>query len=89
MKKLNFKGMGEAVVRAFDMVATNQWTQTKARYYLQTEGINTLLAEHCIKYANNRFKLSGACNDDPDYDELYQQYTDSFKEFEIPNFPSM
>ena len=75
MKKLSFEGMREAVVCAFDMVATNQWTQTKARYYLQTEGINTILAERCIKYANNRFKLSDACNNNPDYDELYQQFS--------------
>ena len=26
MKKLTFDGMGEVVVHAFDMVATNQWT---------------------------------------------------------------
>ena len=89
IKKLNFKGMGEAVVRAFDMMVNNQWIHAKARYYLQIEGINTLLAEHCRTYTNNRFKLSDACNDNPDYDELYQQYTHSRKEFEIPNFPAV
>ena len=57
MKKLTFDWLGEAVMRTFDMVATNEWTQAKAKYYLQTEGIKTILADCCIKHANNRFKL--------------------------------
>ena len=89
MKKLTFNGMGEAVVRAFDMVATNQWTQAKARYYLQTEGIKSILADRCLKSANNYFKLSEPRNDSPDYEELYQEYTDFCEEFEIPNFPAV
>ena len=30
MKMLSFERMWEVVVRAFDMVASNQWTQVKA-----------------------------------------------------------
>ena len=58
MKKLTFDRIQTAVIRAFDMVATNQWTQAEARYYLQTEGIKTVLADRCLKSANNYFKLS-------------------------------
>ena len=89
MKKLNSKGIREAVVRAFDMVATNQWTQAKARYYLQTEGIKTVLADHCLKSTNNYFKLSEPRDDSPDYEELYQEYTDFCEKFEISNFPAV
>ena len=49
MKKLSFKGILEAVLPFFDMVTVKQWTQAKAKYYLQTEGINTVLAERCLK----------------------------------------
>ena len=71
MKKLNFEGIQKAVMIAFHMVATNQWTQAKARYYLRTEGIKTVLADRCLKSANNYFKLSEPLDDSPDYEELY------------------
>ena len=89
MKKLTFDGMEEAVIRTFDMVAQNEWTQVKAKYYLQTEGIKTSLADRCIKHANNCFKLREHRDNSPDYEELYQEYTDFREEFEIPNFPAV
>ena len=71
------------------MVETNQWTQAKAKYYLQTEGIKTILVDRCIKHANNFFKLREHRDNSPDYEELYQEYTDFREEFEIPNFPAV
>ena len=85
MKKLNFDGIQEVVLCAFDMVASNQWTQVKAKYYLQIEGINTINVEHCVKSANNHFKLNNTWFTDPDYDKLYQQHTDHPEKFEITN----
>ena len=89
MKKLSFKTMQTAVITAFHMVATNQWTQAKVKYYLQTEGIKTILVERSMKYANNYFKLREPRNNSPNYEELYQEYTDFCEEFEIPNFSAV
>lgn len=69
MKKQTFNRIQEAVSLVYVMVENNQWTKGRAKYYFQTEGINSGLVDDCKIFAYYAFKLKHLKDTNQDYDK--------------------